>query len=59
MNRLEEINWLLSICSDLKNHYKEHNEGVLTEVITFLKNRAEAEEKTVVARYLSNEKRDS
>jgi len=56
VNRLEEYTWLISIVTDLKNNYDEHNDGVLLELLHFLKNRIESEEKTVIAKYESNQK---
>jgi len=56
MNRLEEYEWLITIMCDLKINYKEHHEGVLIEIINYLNNRKEAEEKTVIAKYESNQK---
>ena len=54
MTRLEEYNWMLSIVHELKYKYENHNESVLTELGHYLTTRIESEEKTIVARYQSN-----
>ncbi len=55
-SRLDEYNFLISITSELKYKYSEHNEGVLTEIINYLTTRKASEETTIVARYGSNNK---
>jgi len=51
MDRLSEYNWILSILTDLKHNYcPSHNESVLIEMIAYVNNRRDSEEKTIIAR---------
>lgn len=52
-NRLEELEFLISILSEL-SHYKEHNENLLSELISNLNYRKEREELTTIAKSKSN-----
>lgn len=54
-SRLDEYNFLISITSELKYKYSEHNEGVLTEIINYLTTRKASEETTVMNKYKSNQ----
>ena len=48
-NRIEELEFLISILSDL-SHYKEHNETLLSELISNLNYRRDREELTTIAK---------
>ena len=49
-SRVEELEFLISIMSDLAHKYSGHNETLLEELISNLKYRQEKEEHTLVAK---------
>ena len=53
--RLEELEFLITIMSDLAHEYKDHNDKLLEELISNLKYRKNSEEATVVAKSKSVE----
>ena len=50
-SRVEELDFLIDIMSDLAYHYKEHNENLLKELISNLSYRREKEVNTLVSKY--------
>lgn len=53
--RIEELDFLISIMSDLVFKYKGHNTRLLEELISNLKYRRDNEKTTVIAKHKSEE----
>ena len=54
-SRVEELEFLISIMSDLAHKYKGHNINLLEELISNLNYRRNNEEKTTIAKSKSEE----
>ena len=52
--RVEELDFLISIITELKNKYKEHNSGILQNVLQQLQYQRELEEKQEINKNTNN-----